>query len=146
MQFLNNMYQGAQDYWKQIPQNTSRQMAYSFATAFVLRSVMRNDPRSGIIAGVLSATACAIYGLVTPLFQKVCQHNPLSWSEEMCRTFTAIIPSGYIAAALGDRSIIDSLFVLSIIYGLITYIQPERCNIKSAHWITIYPEYLTTTI
>lgn len=137
MQLLTNMYQDVKNHLNEIPKNTSRQMIFSFGVAFVLYSVVKSNPRVGLIAGALAATATGVHGLISPLFRKFLGHKNLSWGEEMCRTFMAIIPTGYVAEAFGNRSILPGLFVLGLIYGVVNYMDPTRRNTDSANVLPI---------
>ncbi len=96
-----------------------------------------------MIAGALSAFAVAIHALVTPIFKKIIGNRQyLTWCEEMCRSFIAVITVGLAAAAFGDRSVIKGLFTYAVLYGLLTCIRDEdRRNINNAGWFGIFPDY-----
>ena len=141
MQFVNSAYQSAQDYCKEIPSNTVTQMAYAIGAGFVIETIFTGSPQKGVIAAALSALATAIHGLVSPLFRKVIGHQQLSWGEEMCRTFFAIIGAGCIASAYGNNSILRDLFVLAVIHGFVSYIDPARRDLNRTDWIVVSPSF-----
>jgi len=61
------------------------QVTDAFASATICMIILGNDLTQGLTAGVLSATATAIHGWVTPLFQRIIGHrHQLTWGEEMC--------------------------------------------------------------
>src|SRR5581483_2692675 len=110
--------------------------------AAVIETILTGSPSKGAIAGGLSALATAIYGLVTPLFkQLVGAPRPLTWGEEMCRTFVSLISVGCIASALGNRHVFNHLPMLAMIWGMITYLNPSRCNLHSTNIVVLYPNY-----
>jgi hypothetical protein len=141
MHYVTSMYHAAQGYYNQIPQNTFQAMAQSFTVGFVAQTLLRNDPKIGLTAGIVSATAAAIYALITPLFIRICGHNPLTWNEEMCRGSIAIIATGCIAAAFGNRGVIQHLFFFSIMHGLFAYLDETRRDLSSAHIMIVEPIY-----
>jgi hypothetical protein len=142
MQFINNMYQGAQNYYQQIPADAAANMVYGFGVGFIIETIFTSSPSKGVTAGALSGVATAIYALVTPLFRQLTNGRMhLSWGEEMCRTFTAIIGAGCVAAAFGNKSILQNSFMLSIIFGLVIYLVPERGNLNHTHRIVVFPSY-----
>lgn len=142
MQNLNYIYQNAQDYYQEIPANTGKEALYGFGAGFIIETIFFTGNLSkGAIAGALSALATTIYGLVTPLFKELVGNRPLTWGEEMCRTFTAIIGTGCVAAACGNSSILNNLGSLAILFGVIIYIDPARCNLNSTNRIIIFPIY-----
>src|SRR5947208_935997 len=120
MQYVNTMYQGAKDYYEEIPTNTPIAMAYAFGAAFVLETIFEGDPVKGIAAGAISAIASAIHGLVTPLFKLLTGgRTQLTHGEEMCRTFVGIIGAACMeTAATGRKSIFNKLIFLSILHSI----------------------------
>jgi hypothetical protein len=50
-------------YWNEIPKNTTKQMVNAFFGICIVRTVLMNDPREGIIAGALSIIATGIHGV-----------------------------------------------------------------------------------
>lgn len=141
MQFINNMYQGAQSYCQDIPSNTGKQMVYAFAGAFVMEVIFTGDPKFGALAGAVSGLATAVHGLVTPLFKRFVNGQDLTFGEEVCRSFVAVIIAGSIAAACGHASILQKLSFEAIWCVLLTYMQPSRCSINSTAIIPIFPRY-----
>lgn len=136
MQLVSNLYQGAQNYWNDVPQNTSEQAGKAFAITFIFRTFIKNDFKLGLIGGILSLTATAIYGLVTPLFQRYPFAINLQWEREMCRTMTALISTGLIAQVLGDRSIFENLARTAIIYAVYNQ-SPQRQNLSDTNWTIV---------
>lgn len=127
---------GVQKYWNEIPPNTLKQMGGIFALSFVIRTIATNDFRLGLIGGCLSVTATAIYGLVTPLFKRYSKTSYLSWQGEMCRTLAAIIGAGLIGQyVFRDRSILRNISISGIIYGILTYLDPNRRNLNQTNWV-----------
>ncbi len=136
MQLVSNLYQGAQNYWKEVPQSTSEQMGKAFGITFIFRTFIKNDVKLGLMGGILSLTATAIYGLVTPLFKRYTGATQLSWEGEMCRTMTALISTGCIAQALGDRSIFQNLARTGIIYAVYNF-DASRQSLNNISWTLV---------
>lgn len=142
MQQISNIYQGAQDYWKEIPTNTGKQMMIAFGVAMIFETILSNgNLTQGALAGSVSALATAIHGCVSPLFKQILGNRPLSWGEEMCRTFTAIIGAGAVAAAFGNSSILQRLTGLAIGWGIINFAFPQRRDINAADWMILIPNF-----
>jgi len=145
VQVINNMNQTVQDYCRDVPQNTGRQMIYAFGVGTILRTILRNNLRLGLIAGVLSAIATAIHGWVTPLFQRIIAHrHQLTWGEEMCRTCVGIITTAYIAAACGDISLLNQLYIDGLIHGLCHFIDDSRRDVRDTNIILLFPSLKST--
>lgn len=140
MQVLNNAYQGMQNYYSEIPSNTLVQMAYASGAAFVIRAISTGNLSQAAAAAGLSAVATAIHGLVTPLFKTLTGgRTQLTWGEEMCRTFVAIIGAGGVAKAFGDDTILKNLTFLALLYSFLTYADPARRDLNHADWIPVFP-------
>ncbi len=137
-QYVDKAYQGAQNYWEQLPQDVGKQMLYSFALAGVIVTIVKNNPSDGIRNGILSAVATAIHALVTPIFKKVIgERRNLSFNEEFCRTFIALVTTGYISLAFGYPEIIQGLFVLSIFNLILIDRNPGRHNINQSAFVIV---------
>jgi hypothetical protein len=141
MQFLDNISREAQSYWKEVPKNTGNQMVMALGAAFVIETIFTGSPQKGVVAAALSALATAIHGLISPLFKRVIGQQQLTWGQEMCRTFMAIITAGCIASAYGNNSILNGLFILSVIHGFASYKDASRRNLNQADWIVVFPSY-----
>jgi hypothetical protein len=139
MQFVNNLYQGAQDYWKEVPANTGRQMIYNAGFGFIVETIFTGSPAKGVASAAVTALATAIYALVTPAFKELFNSTHLNWGGEMCRTFTAIIGAGCVSAAFGNRAILDKIGFLAIIWGIITYANPLRGDLNSTQFLVLFP-------
>lgn len=143
MQVVNSLYDGVKSYYHDIPSNTLTQMVVAAGAAFVVETIVSGNLNYGAIAAGLSATATAIHGLVTPIFKKITGGRMhLTWGEEMCRTFTAIIGAGAVAKAYGNNSIFDKLVFLSLLYGFLSYVDPHRRDLSRADWIPIFPRFV----
>jgi len=136
------MYQSAQNYYQDIPANTSQQMFYAAGGAFVLHTVLTGNLYRGAVGAALSALATAIHGLVTPLFISVTGKTQLKWHEEMCRTFFAIIGVAAIAKACGDNAILSNLPFFALLYGFCNYADQSRRDLRSTSWILIATRYV----
>ena len=150
MQYLNHMYGIAKSHYQQMPANTSEAMLIAGGVGFIIETITSSNPTRGLVAGLLSALTTAIHSFVTPFFRKFTQNQnqnqnqSLSWGGEMCRTFTAIIGTGCIAAAFGNDSILKKLYPLAVIYGVVTALNPSRGDLNSADWIPLFPNYAIT--
>jgi len=134
MQVINNMNQTVKDYCRDVPQNTGGQMICAFGAGTISRTILKNDLRVGLFAGVLSAIATATHGLVTPLFQRIIGHrNQLTWGQEMCRTCIGLITMAYVAAAFGDISLINELVVYGFLYGFVNFADDNRKDLRSTN-------------
>lgn len=140
MQFINNMYQNAQDYYKEIPANTGKQMIYNAGFGFIVETVFTGSPARGAASAAVTALATAIYALVTPTFKYLSSTTYLDWGGEMCRTMTAIIATGCITAATtGNRVILDKIGTLAIIWGFLTLLDSDRGNLNMTNFIALFP-------
>jgi len=142
MQVVNNMYHSAQNYYQDIPTNTPKQMIYAAGAAFVLRTITSGSLHQAAVAAGLSALATAIHGLITPIFKSLTGKTQLTWGEEMCRTFIAIISAGAIAKAYGDNTILSNLTGLALLYGFLTYAHPQRRDLNTTDWLPIFPKFV----
>ena len=141
MQVFSNVYQGAQDYYNEIPSNTLHQMAIATAWGFVLETIVSGKPSQGLVSGGLSALATAIYAAITPIFKRLGCAPQLNFGEEMCRRMISIIAAGGLARAFGNDSILQKLVALTIIEGVFILLVPEQCALDATHDITIYPKF-----
>lgn len=151
MQAINNLYNSfynhcspvVQDYLDEVPRNTGEQMIYAAGAACIVEIIVEGRPSQGLIVGALSALTTAIYGLVTPLFKDLVGQNrtQLTWGEEMCRTFTAIIGAGCITAVCGNSTILKNLVGRACLYGVVNYMNPTRGNLNSTSMICIFPDF-----
>lgn len=133
MQHINNMYQGAQNYWKEIPQNTFRQMVASFTAGFVISTVMASNAKDGLFTGAVSASAALIHGLVTPLFKEFCGQGFLTFEQEVCRSSISIIGAAYLAKAFGNPIIIKILPACAVIHTFLIYMEPFRRDLNKTN-------------
>jgi hypothetical protein len=139
MQFVTNLYQSAQDYWKEIPANAGKQMIYNAGFGFIVETIFTGNPAKGVASAAVTALATAIYALVTPAFKNLLNTTQLEWGGEMCRTFTAIIGAGCVASAFGNNAILDKIGLLALIWGIITFANPTRGNLNQTHFLVLFP-------
>lgn len=128
-----------QKYIHDIPSNTVTQMAYAAGAGFFIETIFTSDPTRGLVVAGISALATAIHGLASPFFYSLTGRSQLTWGEEMCRTFTAIIGGGLAAKALGFNSIMQDLFSLAVIYGIIYFISDPNRNLNKTNVIVLFP-------
>lgn len=141
MQVFNNVYQGAQDYYNEIPSNTFQQMAIATAWGFVLETIVSGKPSQGLVSGGMSALATAIYALITPVFKRLGAPPQLSFATEMCRRMFSVISAGCVMKAFGNDSVLQRLVALTIIEGLLVALSPSQSDLNATHDITIYPNF-----
>lgn len=139
MQFVHNMYQGAQNYLNEVPANTGKQMIFNAGWGFIVETICTGSPGKGATAAAVTALATAIYALATPFFKYLFNSAHLDWGGEMCRTFTAIIGAGCITAAFGNRVILDKIGFLALLWGLITCINPARGDLNRTSFLVLFP-------
>lgn len=139
---LDNIYQNTHNYCKEIPANTTKQMLYGFGASFILQTIFTGRPSDAAAAGILSAIATAVHGLVTPLFKNLTNNKlELSWAEETCRTLIGFIVVGYISANFGNSAILYNHRFLTLAWSLISSLQPSRRKLDSANWIIVIPNF-----
>lgn len=140
MQFLTDMPDIARQYWKDIPNNSTKQILYSFIAAAAFRTVVTADFRAGVYGGAIAASATLIHAMVTPIFLKFLAYKSrLTWEEELCRTMIALLGAGYVGSALGDMSVIRNIFQATILYSLWNHIEPSRRDLDKAAMFGILP-------
>jgi hypothetical protein len=135
MKLVNDICHDIQNYWNQVPSNTGSRALFAMGVGFIVQTLLTGNPSRGMTCAALSGLATVIHGLVSPLFKTLAGHSHLTWGEEMCRTFIAIIGAGCVAQQFGNSSIIKNLGVLTLFWGFITYIEPSRRNVNSCNWL-----------
>lgn len=128
-----------QNYIHDIPTNTATQMVYAAGAGFFIETILSSDPTRGLIVAGFSALATIIHGLVTPFFKSLTGRTQLTWGEEMCRTFSAIIGSGMVAKALGYNSVIKELFTDAILYGIIYFLSDSNRSTHKTNVMILFP-------
>lgn len=141
MNVLNNVYQGAQNYYQEIPSNSLRELAVASAQAFCMETILSGKPLQGLVSGGLSVLATSIYALITPIFKRLGYPPVLDETQEMCRRMISIISAGCMAQAFGNNSILNKLVVLSIIEFIEVIYINNACLLDMTHHITIYPNF-----
>lgn len=141
MSVFNDIAQGVKNYYHHIPSNTGKQMIIAAGAGFIMETIITGNVTQGLIVAGLSALATAIYGLVTPIFKWLNGGSKLSWPEEMCRTFTAIIGAACVARAFGNHSIFQKLPSIALVYGIAIALVPSMRCLHSTNWMVIFPKF-----
>lgn len=132
---LSNCYNTAQTYYNDIPPNTLQQMIYSAGADALIHLALTSNLQGALINGIAAGTTSLVHGLVTPLFMLISGRSAsdsLTWGEEICRSFSAIVITGYAFAAFGNVAIIHNLYGTAIMYALITLIVDHRRRLNRA--------------
>ncbi len=138
MTSINDAYVAAKNYWDQIPQNTGMQVARAAGIAFIIETIFTGNIKVGITGAALATLATAIHGAVSPLFLKFTQgRTQINWNEEMGRTCIALIGTAAIAQACGNNALLQKISALAIFFGILTYFEPQRCNLAQTNCIFV---------
>jgi hypothetical protein len=127
-------------YYENLPEKIPQALMGSFATAFVVRSVIRSDPKLGLIAGAVSMSATLIHALVTPLFKNANGNfDSLTWNQEMARGSMAIIGAGYVSKALGHSNPFEYLFIDVALHAFRIHMESIHLDLRNSNVIVLFP-------
>ncbi|MBX9587528.1 MAG: hypothetical protein K2X50_09765 [Gammaproteobacteria bacterium] len=150
------------DYYNALPQDSTKKIITSFGIVFVLESLTLGNPYGGLYCGSVSATATAIYALITPLMRSLANGRAqFTAIEELFRAGVACITASMLVAAVTNptslralgldhnlrASVIAALcaHVLRICFiaaGNLSILPPLSLNTTETNWLMFIPAHL----
>ncbi|MBX9587529.1 MAG: hypothetical protein K2X50_09770 [Gammaproteobacteria bacterium] len=98
------------NYYHDIPQDTAKKVMQSFIVVFVYRTLVSGNTAAGLYSATLTATATAVYSLITPLMKTFTNgRQQFNGMEEFFRVGLALIITNSLATALTDQSTFTKL-------------------------------------